>query len=182
MTTSLEHLIDAAALTAPAEVFDWTAAATRLEMPVPHDYRTLLDAGGAGVWFDYIRLFAPHERYLDKNLLDSAGVFEDLQLFWEEGYSAPPADLADGDRLVAWASTALGGQKLYWRTGADTPVDEYPVYVDSADGDAWERFDMTATDLLSGVLHGDVRSDLFADFLLDVGKVFSPYGPPYTDR
>jgi hypothetical protein len=30
------------------------------------------------------------------SLLDSAGVFEDLQIFWENGFSNPPTDLQAG--------------------------------------------------------------------------------------
>jgi hypothetical protein len=61
----------------------------------------LLDSGGAGLWFDYIRLFGPHEHYQDKNLPDFAGAFEDPVILWETEVSVPPVDLAADARLIA---------------------------------------------------------------------------------
>jgi hypothetical protein len=68
----------------------------------------LLDAGGAGVWFDYIQIYAPGKRYQDFNLLDSGAVWHDLLLFREDGLSGPPADMAADARLIARASTGTG--------------------------------------------------------------------------
>ncbi|XVQ07487.1 hypothetical protein ACQP1W_33475 [Spirillospora sp. CA-255316] len=174
MKSNLEQLIDAACLVPRADAFDWDRAERLLETQIPQDYRVLLDSGGAGLWFDYIRLFAPHERYQDRNLLDSAGVFEDLLILWEAEASVPPVDMAADARLIAWANTS-NGETLFWLIQADTPPDTYPIYIEDADGDRWERFDMKATDFLSGILQGDVRSDFFSKIFLRVSEVFRPY-------
>ncbi|MFC8797209.1 hypothetical protein ACFT2C_05725 [Promicromonospora sp. NPDC057138] len=174
MPQHIDRLIEAARLVPRAEAFDWDLAERTLGIEIPPDYRTLLDAGGAGLWFRYIRLYAPAERYTERNLLESSGEFDDLKFSWEEGYSDPPDDLSNDARLIPWASTTTG-ENLYWRTDADAPADTYPIYLESADGDEWERFDMSVTDLLVGILRGDVQSELFSQRELRVDEVFRPY-------
>ncbi|WP_454855210.1 hypothetical protein [Promicromonospora soli] len=175
MTPDLERLIAAAGLVPGAEAFDWGLAERTLEMRIPADYRGLLDAGGAGLWFDYLRTYAPTGRYPARNLLESGGEFEDLRFLWSEDISQPPSDLADDARLIPWASTA-NGERVYWRVLGETPADAYPVYVENADGDLWERFDLTATEFLLGLARGDVRSGFFSEFFLNPDEVFRAYG------
>jgi hypothetical protein len=172
--SSLEHLTDAGGLIPGPGTFDWEGARSRLQTRIPEDFRMLLDAGGAGVWFDYIQMYAPGKRYQDRDLLDSGAVWDDLLLFWEEGYSVPPADLPADARLIAWAATAAG-HKLFWQTRPGVPPEEFPVYFESYEGDTWERFDMTTTDFLAGILRGDVRSKLLSAFLMNASDVFKPY-------
>jgi hypothetical protein len=175
MTSDLERLIEAGGLVPGAEAFDWGLAERTLEMQIPADYRRLVDAGGAGLWFDYLRTYAPTGRYPARNLLESGGEFEDLRFLWSEDISQPPSDLADDVRLIPWASTG-NGEKLYWRVQDETPADAYPVYIEDADGDRWERFDLTATEFLLGIARGDVRSSFFSEFFLRTDDVFRPYG------
>jgi hypothetical protein len=172
--SSLEQLIDAGGLVPRPGAFDWDEAESRLQTRIPADFRMLLDAGGAGLWFDYIQMYAPGKRYQDFNLLDSGAVWDDLLLFWEDELSAPPADMAADARLIAWASTGAGHQ-LFWQTRPGTPSDAYPIYFESHDGDRWERFDMTTTDFLLGISRGDVRSELLSKFLMNVSDTFKPY-------
>jgi hypothetical protein len=172
---SLEDLIEVGRLTPRDDPFDWDRGERRLQIRIPEDYRRLVDAGGSGLWFDYIRVFAPDERYLSLNLLDSDGVFEDLLIFWEDNPDIRPADFPEGDaRLIAWASTA-GGEMLFWRIEPGAHPDAYPIYVESADGDEWERFDMTTTDFLLGLQKGGVRSALFSEVFLDLAQTFRSY-------
>jgi hypothetical protein len=51
----------------------------------------------------------------------------------------------------------------------------YPIYVEDGDGARWERFDLSTTDLLLGILHGTVSSQLFSDLFMDTEQVFRPY-------
>ncbi|WP_129787591.1 SMI1/KNR4 family protein [Promicromonospora panici] len=173
---SLEDLVDAGGLTPREEPFDWERAESQLQIPIPEDYRRLVDAGGSGLWFDYIRVFAPDERYLSRNLLDSNGVFEDLLILWEDDPEFRPADLPEGDdaRLIAWANTA-NGEMLFWRTEPGADPDAYPIYVENADGEEWERFDMSTTDYLTGLLRGEVSSEFFSSTFLRTDQVFQPY-------
>lgn len=51
----------------------------------------------------------------------------------------------------------------------------YPIYVEDGDGARWERFGLSTTDLLLGILHGTVSSQLFSDHFMDTEQVFRPY-------
>lgn len=170
----LEDLIEAARLTPLAAPFDWGRAESVLRTPLPADYRGLVDAGGGGLWFDYLRVFAPDDRDPSRNLLDADAVFADLELFWEDDPDTRPADLPEGARLIAWASTG-SGETLFWRVDPGTPADAYPVYVENADGDGWERFDMGTADFLLGLLRGGVRCKSFSEVFFDRAKVFRPF-------
>ena len=172
---NLDDLIDTARLVPRDEPFDWEGAEQQLGLQVPEDFRRLVDAGGSGLWFDYIRVFAPGERDPSRNLLQSDGVFRDLLIFWEDDPDTRPTDLPQGDvRLIAWANTA-NGEMLFWRVEPGASPDTYPIYVEDADGEEWERFDMTTTEFLRGLLRGDVTSSFFSDIFLRTDRVFQAY-------
>ncbi|PJI86772.1 SMI1/KNR4 family protein [Luteimicrobium subarcticum] len=170
---SVEDLIAAAGLTGDFEL-DWERAEATLGARIPDDFRHLLGAGGAGAWFDYVRLYPPDENFGDQNLLDSVGAFEDLKILWEGEISTPPDDLAPESRLIAWADTAAG-ETLFWRVDPGVEPTAYPIYVENADGDAWERYDLSVADFLAGISRGEVRSAFFAEAYLDVSRTFRPY-------
>lgn len=171
---SVQSLIDAARLAPPPHPVDWPHAERHLKMALPADYRELVDAGGAGVWFNDLRLYSPRDPLRSHDLLDSNGVFEDLLFFWEEDPEFRPTDLPDDARLIAWASTGHG-ERLFWRVDADNPSAAYPIYIENGDGTEWERFDMSTTDFLLGVLRGDVTCRFFSGLFMHTEQVFRPY-------
>jgi hypothetical protein len=79
---SERSLIDAAHLTPPVQAVDWAHAGQQLDMQLPADYRKLVDAGGAGLWFNDLRIYSPVDPVRSRDLTESNGVFEDLLLFW----------------------------------------------------------------------------------------------------
>lgn len=143
-------------------------------MMLPSDYRTLVEAGGAGLWFNDLRLYSPGDSVRSHDLAESDGVFEDLLLFWDDNPEFRPADLPDDARLIAWANTGHG-ETLFWRVDAGNSSGVYPIYVEDGDGARWERFDLSTTDLLLGILYGTVSSQLFSDLFMDTEQVFRPY-------
>ena len=171
---STQSLIEAARLTPLVQPVDWQHAELQLNLQLPADYRELVSAGGAGVWFDDLRLYSPGDPLQSHDLLDSNGVFEDLLLFWEDDPELRPADLPQDARLIAWASTGHG-ETLFWRVDAGNSSGVYPIYVEDGDGARWERFDLSTTDLLLGILRGSVSSQLFSNIFMDTAKVFRPY-------
>lgn len=171
---STQSLIEAARLSPPVQPVDWVHAEQQLNLRLPADYRELVSAGGAGVWFDDLRLYSPGDPLRSHDLLESNGVFEDLLLFWEDDPELRPADLPEDARLIAWATTGHG-ETLFWRVDAGNSSGVYPIYVEDGDGARWERFDLSTTDLLLGILHGTVSSQLFSDLFMDTEQVFRPY-------
>jgi hypothetical protein len=171
---SVQDLIDAGGLVPPAEPYDWARVERELEIAVPDGFRRLLDAGGAGQWFGYVRLFAPGHPLPSQDLLASPGVFEDLLVLWDDDPEFRPDDLPEDSRLLAWANTG-NGETLFWRVDPGASADTFPVYVEDGDGESWERFDLSATDLLEGILEGEVRPESFSDTFLRVDEVYRPY-------
>lgn len=171
---SVEGLIEAARLKPTHQSLDWEQVEEQLATTLPSDYRTLVDVGGAGLGFNDLRLYSPGEPLRSHDLLDSNGVFEDLLLFWEDDPEFRPADLPEDARLIAWASTSHG-ETLFWRVDAGNSSGVYPIYVEDGDGARWERFNLSTTDLLLGILHGTVSSQLFSDLFMDTEQVFRPY-------
>lgn len=169
---SVQDLIDAASLTPPAQPVDWVSVERHLNMRLPSDYRQLVDAGGAGFWFNDLCLHSPGARLRNYELLDAGGVFEDLLIQWEDDPEKRPADLPDGARLMAWASTSHG-ETLFWRVEADRSSNVYPIYIENGDGWRWERFDLSTTDFLLGILDGQVTSEFFSDLFMDPSQVFT---------
>ncbi|MBE1878490.1 hypothetical protein IHE71_22595 [Myceligenerans sp. TRM 65318] len=164
-------MIDAASLTPLAESVDWAPVEEHLRMRLPSDYCELVDAGGAGVWFNDLSVYSPGDELKSHDLLESDGVFEDLLLAWEDDPEYRPADLPEDSCLIAWATTGHG-ETLFWRADADNTSGVYPIYVEDGDGVRWERFDLSTIDLLLGILHGDVTSQFFSDLFMDTSQVF----------
>lgn len=171
---SVETLIEAARLTPMQRSIDWEQVQEDLATTLPSDYRMLVEAGGAGLWFDDLRLYSPGDPVEFRDLTESTGVFEDLLFFWEKRPESRPADLPDDARLIAWADTGHG-ETLFWRVDADNDTGVYPIYVEDDDGARWERFDLSTTGLLLGILRGTVISQFFSDIFMDKEEVFRPY-------
>jgi len=175
--TSARQLIDMARLVPPAGPFDWEQVEQRLEAPVPQDYRELLDAGGGGLWLDFLRLFvpAPGPGLKHVDLERSRLEFEQLQDLFEDEVVEPPEDLDPDSRLLPWASTG-SGVTLYWEVSPEAAVDSYPIQVSDRNGDLWERYDLLTTDLLLGIVQGEVSSELLDESWMDRDVLFTSYG------
>ena len=176
MTTSAQQLIELARLAPPADSFDWEQAEQRIEAPVPQDYRTLLDAGGGGLWLDYVRLFvpAPGPGLEHVGLERSGPAFEELQDLFEDEVVGPPDGLGPDSRLLPWASTGTG-VTLYWQVSPEVAADSYPIRVSDRNGDLWQRFDLLTTDLLLGIVQGEVASELLNESWMNRDALFKTY-------
>jgi hypothetical protein len=176
MTTSAQQLIETAGLAPLAGPFDWEQVEHRLGAPVPQDYRKLLDAGGGGLWLNSLRLYVPAPgpglKHVD---LERSGLeFEQLQDLFEDEVVGPPDDLAPDSRLLPWASTGTG-VTLYWQVSPEAAADSYPIRVSDRNGDVWERYDLLTTDLLLGVVQGEVHSELLNESWMERDVLFKPY-------
>lgn len=176
MATSARHLIETARLAPPTDPFDWEQVEHRLGAPVPQDYRDLLDAGGGGLWLDYLRLYvpAPGPGFEHVDLDDSGLEFEQLRELFEDEVVGPPHDLDPDSRLLPWASTGTG-VTLYWQVSPEAAADSYPLRISDRNGDVWERYDLLTTDLLLGIVQGDVHSELLNESWMNRDVLFEPY-------
>lgn len=173
----VQELIDLARLRPPASPFDWEQVEQRIGAPVPQDYRELIDAGGGGLWLDYLRLYLPAPgpglKHVD---LERSGLeFAQLQDLFEDEVVEPPEDLDPDSRLLPWASTGTGAT-LYWEVPSAAVTDSYSTRVSDRNGYLWEKYDMASTDLLLGVVQGELRSELLSESWMDRNAVFTSYG------
>lgn len=177
--TSRTRLIELARLAPPARPFDWPRVEHLLGAPVPEDYRALLDAGGGGLWLDYLRLYVPSPGPgMDHVDLEESGLeFEQLQDMFEDEVVRPPDDLAPGTRLLPWASAGTG-HTLYWQVSPGTPPDAYPIRISDREGDTWERYDLRTTDLLLAVVQDELPSALLNRSWMTRDPLFKPYPGP----
>ncbi|MFC8801086.1 hypothetical protein ACFT2C_25425 [Promicromonospora sp. NPDC057138] len=174
--TSAQQLIDMARLTPAAGPFDWEQVGQRIGAPVPQDYRELLEAGGGGLWLGFLRLFVPAPGAGLKHVdLERSGLeFEQLQDMFEDEIVEPPEDLDHDSRLLPWASTG-SGLTLYWEVSPGAAADSYPIRVSDRNGDLWGRYDLLTTDLLLGIVQGEVRSELLDESWMDRDVLFKSY-------
>ncbi|WP_275001467.1 hypothetical protein [Promicromonospora iranensis] len=174
--TSAQQLIEMAPLTPPAGSFDWEQVERQLGTAVPQDYRELLDAGGGGLWLDYLRLFVPAPGSGLKHVdLERSGLeWEQLQDLFEDEVVEPPDDLEPGVRLLPWASTG-SGVTLYWEVAPEAAAGSYPIRVSDRNGDLWERYDQSTTDLLLTAVQGELDSELLDESWMDREALFTPY-------
>jgi hypothetical protein len=176
MATSAQRLIEAARPAPPAHPFGWAQVEHRLGASVPQDYRDLLDAGGGGLWLDFLRLHVPAPgpglRHVD---LERSGLeFRQLQDLFEDGVVGRPDDLAPDARLLPWASTGTG-VTLYWQVSPETAADAYPIRLSDRNGDVWERYDLLTTDLLLGTVRGEMRGELLDESWTERDVLFRSY-------
>lgn len=176
MATSTQQLIEAARLAPPADPFDWEQVEHRLGTSVPQDYRGLLDAGGGGLWLDFLRLHVPAPgpglRHVD---LERSGLeFQQLQDLFDDGVVGRPDDLAPDSGLLPWASTGAG-VTLYWQVSPRMAADAYPIRISDRNGDVWERYDLLTTDLLLGIVRGEVRGELLNESWTERDVLFRSY-------
>ena len=79
--------------------------------------------------------------------------------------------------LIDWADT-IDAEYLYWIYRPDTPPDQWPVALESANDDEWELFGPGCVTFLTDVLTGKTTSWYLDDLAEDPGPSFRPYKTP----
>lgn len=65
---------------------------------------------------------------------------------------------ADGDQIIAWAVTDYG-LDFYWRCSSGQDPDRWPVR--GRLGEPWHEYEITATQLLEGLISGSIEHPNF---------------------
>jgi hypothetical protein len=140
---------------APRESLHSIKSCGRL-MELPADYSALLETYGPGAFrknFAEVAIFSfasPHSAFdivsSTRATADLLGeIYADLRNDW-----LPFAFWPDHPGLVQWGSAEI--ENLFWLS--DGEPNEWPVVVMRDTEQTFERFDMTATDLLLGLIEG----------------------------
>lgn len=146
---------------------DWATVERQLGMPLPDDYKDLVETYGGGVFDETIWLLDPECPNEDYNLLgqatERAAVLADL---WET--EAKPAELQDpGAQVVPWGYVEVSGMYLYWlRQSRQTPS-EWTVILNEGRGPEWEHHATQCVPFLLALLTGEAETDYFSDLPVD---------------
>ncbi|MDK1475619.1 hypothetical protein QNO07_19725 [Streptomyces sp. 549] len=130
---------------------------------------------GGGSFDSHLWIHAPRGDGEPYDLADGAAErMEALCLLWQAGEGVPSWLDARRDKLIAWASTGNGECIYWWNARGQASADDWPVAVQSIDGD-WEVFEMSSSDLLLAWVTGCLRTELLSADFAHFSHSFSHY-------
>ena len=161
---------------------DWSPVEAQLGVALPGDYKTFVDAYGAGMVDDHLTVCAPgaaqewvdlvqHNDYAHVCVrLDFAGP-DDYEGDWQLGDATRwtpdredvPSWFQPGDDLISWGHTG-NGDFLFWHVRPGTAPDAWPV-VFKERGPYWEQYRTGFCGTLAGLLTGDLQSEYLSRWL-----------------
>lgn len=149
----------------PTPVVDWPAVEAAIRMPLPEDYKLLVDSLPDGWFRDFVRVIRPSRSpdrkigFLDTGTLNR---LEDMRRWRAEGYGIYPYPIyPEPGGLLPWG-TSIRRALFFWLTEPADPR-RWPVITASAEWDYWDRFDGTVCEFLVQVAAGQYDASGFAD-------------------
>ncbi|NML51483.1 hypothetical protein HHL19_15540 [Streptomyces sp. R302] len=141
---------------------DWAAAERALGMPLPGDYKRLVETYGCGVFDETVWLLAPDAgRPHDDLLAQREERDEILESLWEIGEECPEELEEPGAVVVPWAYEEGSGAFLYWLVRPGSHPDTWPVLYNEGRGPLWERHGPGCAAFLHAVLTGTADTAYF---------------------
>ncbi|MFD4376280.1 SMI1/KNR4 family protein [Streptomyces sp. NPDC058486] len=157
----------------PAErppAVDWAAAERALGVPLPDDYKRLVDTYGAGVFDETVWLLTPGAVRDDCELIGQTRERDEiLESLWEIGEERPVELEEPGARVVPWAYEEGSGAFLYWLVRPGVRPDAWPVLYNEGRGPLWEYHGPGCAAFLHAVLTGTAETAYFG-YLYEVRK------------
>ncbi|MFD5769555.1 SMI1/KNR4 family protein [Streptomyces sp. NPDC127049] len=154
----------------PPPAVDWARAERALGVPLPADYKRLVETYGQGVFTETVWLLAPGAAEADLDLVaQTAERDEILESLWDIGEERPEELGEPGARVVPWAYEEGSGAFLYWLARPDRHPDTWPVLYNEGRGPLWERHGPGCAAFLLGVLTGTAKTSYFG-YLYEVLK------------
>ncbi|MEV4139363.1 SMI1/KNR4 family protein [Dactylosporangium sp. NPDC049742] len=182
-TGFLAQLLGLPALTAGTGAgLDWSPIESELGVTLPGDYKTFIDAYGAGVLDDHVHVCAPNAEHDSADLMYNnayaqeclrpefagpEGPSGDWHLGDASRWSADRSDIPSwfqpGDNVILWGYTGHG-DFLFWHVKPDIVPDEWPVVLKER-GPCWERYGTGFSATLTGLLTGEIQSEYLSRLL-----------------
>jgi hypothetical protein len=156
------------------EGIDWPAVESRLGHRIPGDYKGLVAQFPRGVFNDYLTIAIPGDNGDETDLIGGFEfVLEDLRNWRSDDPDAVPFQLYPEPKgLIPWAGSTQG-ETFFWLPEGVDP-DGWHVVAVSSDGSGWWRFPGSATDFVTAVVTGTLRSDVIAHDVQGPPR-FAPY-------
>jgi hypothetical protein len=160
---------------------DWEAASSALGVPIPADYRALVDTLGPGLIGRDLVLPQPFAGNRNFDLIASHQERMDgLEKVWESEAQGPPVFRTKpavfdrpGVTPVLWALSG-NGNYLYWIADPSANPSTWDTAVDSARGEEWEFFSGPATSVLLRLLRGEAETDYLSALARSAEHSFTP--------
>ncbi|MFJ3099433.1 Lsr2 family DNA-binding protein [Streptomyces hydrogenans] len=177
--TSLETLTHLAPPPASPTPTDWNAVETLLRMPLPADYKQLVDAYGPGSFCDFLHLSTPHR---NKEAVDLTGPMPArLRRQLEKDHDNDTHSMPHRPEDLFAIGVTDNGNHLFWITTPRNQPDLWNITVNEADGHTWYTHDGSLTSFLVALLSGNEHPPVFPRDLLSRGAFFTPTPPADAD-
>lgn len=159
---------------------DWAETERALGLPLPEDYKRLVETYGSGVFDETVWLLAPDAGRPDHDLLAQRRERDEiLESLWEIGEERPEELEEPGTVVVPWAYEEGSGAFLYWLVRPGSHPDTWPVFYNEGRGPLWERHGPGCAAFLHAVLTGTADTAYFG-YLYEVRGItahgFEPVG------
>ncbi|MGV9338135.1 SMI1/KNR4 family protein [Streptomyces sp. NPDC003688] len=143
---------------------EWADVERTLGIPLPADYKQLVQTYGGGLFVDLIWLLEPGCPEAMYDLVAQTTDREEiLTELWAAGERRPPELDEDGARLVPWGYAEGAGHFLYWLIRPGTDPDDWTVVLNEGRGPLWEFHPVSCSEFLLEVLAGTTPSPYFTD-------------------
>lgn len=153
---------------------NWPSVYRDIEIELPRDYVELINVYGGGRFDSYLWLLEPNCQNRNYDLSRSIDErAEAFSLLWGEGEPKPVQLASEGNRVIPWASTD-NGEFFYWFVRPEQSPEEWTVMINEARGESWEHFSVGCVALLTGLLSGQIYSDLLSSSFPLAANKFEP--------
>ncbi|MFJ8133948.1 SMI1/KNR4 family protein [Streptomyces hydrogenans] len=173
---SLESLTRLAPPPASPPATDWNAVETLLQMPLPTDYKQLIDTYGPGSFCDFLHLSTPHRNKEAVGLTGPMPARLRRQLV--KDHDNGPHSLPHRPEDLFAIGVTDNGNHLFWITTPRNHPDLWNITVNEADGHTWHTRHGSLVSFLVALLSGDERPPVFPSDLLSRGAFFTPTSRP----
>lgn len=154
---------------------DWAAVEGNLGLPLPQDYKDLVDVYGGGEFYGHIGLLVPPPTCIDGDLVQrNRSHMRTLKDLWSVTKNRPAELAVDDLQLIVWADT-IDSDSLNWLVRPGVPPERWPVLVLHCDLGDCELYPMTCTEFLVGLFSREFESEILTYQLSDEGEDFMPY-------
>jgi hypothetical protein len=163
-------------------LIDWAEVESRIGLPLPADYKSIVEVYGLGRFDHFLWVLIPGKEYQGSDLFYQIDYRVDaLQQLKECGVEIPFSVESGSQELLPWATTD-NGDTCYWVTSRGSGPDDWIVTANEARQDGWATYEFSASEFLLAVLSGELRVPVFPDEFPSTYPSFEIFEPRLEDE